>query len=412
VLFRKQISLFGLWCLIASTGIGFACADDHPQYGRKVEATARAETLELLAREMRASYAKLKTWRGTYAITELIRRAGDGQFMPGNRRPEEQWTDAELPDSLMAKLPLEKNSEGIHWTLTTAIAMFNIDNTAGKFRGEFDSSEPPVYIDLPTNTRVRSIIRTGPVRYWIFTPDAAIQFDTQRREGQLQGFPEIQSLPLGRVVHRKALKAATRGNVFFYPRGFLTHVTYRQHENRTYADYCERAAGYLRGDGKTRDIWDKATSIYVNDELPPIYTEIFHTSDGSEDIRRYDGKVGFHVVLFSQKIKGELFSHIVTTFRNETGIPIPETREWTLNQESPQGLMKPFSVRSETLVKSETNVDIPESDFSMDRFQLKYGDRLADEIEKRLFVHDGVTGFVPAEGFVFDPARAKSESRH
>lgn len=382
-------------------------AEDHPLYGRKLATAEKPKTLKMLASKMRANYALMKTWRGTYAITDLLRSTGTNQSLPENRLPGAEWTTAELSADVLARIPAEKRTEGVFWTITTGLGKFSIDNTKGMFSGLFDASQPIIYFDLASGLKARWARSTGPIRYSIFSNNDAIQFDPGRNETEIPGLPVIESMPRGRVVHRVSPKNASRSNMFFDPRDYLVRSTFRAEDNRQHWNHCELLARMLQTEREFQEKRDKATSLYVNPDLPPIYTLVFNGGKGFEELYRFDGKAAFNVVLHYQKINGELFNQTVTTYRNESGIYVPETFERTSNVELPDGGFKPHYVRSTALVKSEMNVELADSEFSVNQFPLKYGDRFADEIEKRLLVHDGVTGFVPAEGFVFDPSRVK-----
>ena len=160
-----------------------------------------------------------------------------------------------------------------------------------------------------------------------------------------------------------------------------------------------------------------------------IYTEVSTSTILNEKnergtmvhMRVYDERAGFNQVMCSerqsmQKTESgpgfELGRESLTGYRQILGTFVADDVKWHTFNNSPMssGAEQTYQLKQIehfSLVFTEINKPLAANEFDISQFNLKYGERMLDEINSTLSVYDDKLGFVPADKFVFDPARVK-----
>jgi hypothetical protein len=219
-------------------------------------------------------------------------------------------------------------------------------------------------------------------------------------------FPVISSLPdnwISRVSYREPAKF---GGKYFQCVPIMNFF-----DGEVPGRLCERVASALRGDhgDEIRKKAEKQYVIYVNHESPSVYSLVLnYAKSGNRTVLVYDGKVGFNRVKLLRSA-GDESDQIALKYRKVSEVFVPEMYRHR-HDKVQQGRLLPSYHRSFDFVSAELNVDIPDSQFDRKLFDFQYGERMVDETEKKLYVFDGLVGFVPAEDFRFDQSRVPRKS--
>jgi hypothetical protein len=374
------------------------------KFGRQLPNGELLKTLELISVQGRTNYEQVQTWKGSYALTKGIRFAGEIPGLEFNEMAAEE--QERLPRLNDGRIPTGAAAGDGYWQMKSGVADFSLDRIHDKYHVFFHPEAPLGFIDVETGVEHRWKTNGDSV-HWILTSEHSLEFDIHHGAGQLRDFPPVKSVMPGggRIVYRRSPDDnLPLGNAFDARRFF--------HQGGSeYWKLCDKYAAVLRGERGERRRQEvmNTMKMYVNGALPPAYTQVAQHQGGLELIIIYDGNVGFNVVLSEQRINGQLFERRVVTYRNVDGIFIPES---SLSQSFQHKPNNSLSMLTECRLEScEINETIPDSEFTLDQFDLAYGERMLDEIANRLFVFDKDARFVPASEFVYDPARAEKREQ-
>jgi hypothetical protein len=153
------------------------------------------------------------------------------------------------------------------------------------------------------------------------------------------------------------------------------------------------------------DLTQEKLAIYVSAADPLTYTVVLPYRKGHL-ISQYDGKAGFNLTKDHQTSDtGQILN--TTTYREVSGTYLPDKIDRQHFEDAPEMDRRYDAKNSYQLLKTELNQPIPPDEFEVTSLGLTYGDRLFDEIQKKLYFYDDRTGFVLASEFTFDPSRVK-----
>lgn len=393
--------------------INFACgatavtADVLPdaiQYDRKLSDAEQLQVLDMLVDQMRRNHEKIRTWKGEYRFVSGQRTFRD-DFRPEKRY---DFAPAGTPPRLASStFPVGPRAGGGAWLINKCTLSFCLDQEIGRCHEFIDAEQPSGYLDVATGAEGFYKNPNFAIAHYIVNPeDELIHIVHETAEG-LRKFPTVEKVsPRGdRLFHRRPPNGIEEG-YFTDPRAFfLAH----DREGLPWRD-CETLSQAMRGKWgeRHRRQFVQGYAIYVNHELPPVYTIVQHKDDRDQYVV-YDGKVGFLPTRKSYRTHGRRHDQIMSYLPvGDVFIP-KKSKETSIYRKN--GRWLPMTYWSYELISEEINVDIPDAEFSIAQFGLKYGDRLLDQSTQSLYVYDDQLGFVPAEEFQFDPTRVPQDEK-
>lgn len=379
-----------------------ASSEEHSDYGRRVEADQRLKTLEMLTTKMQQNHERIKSWSGSYEATSRIRVFRENPSLPANQRTPTEWASGGQPLDRGTIQTGPTAGDG-YWNIRKGIVRFSLNVAEKKCHVFYDALDSMGFLDVPTGTEMRST-QPGESMHWIITDDSGVEFDTLRLRTRLPEFLEIDPIRSGRVLYRRP--RLSRGGFMVDPRDFLSTGNFA--ENGRFAwRHTEAFSRMLRGEVNqlTLDLTQEKLAIYVSAADPPTYTVVLPYGKG-QLISQYDGKAGFNLTRDHQTYDtGQTLN--TTVYREISGTHLPDKIERQHFVDVPEGDRRYDAKNSYQLLKTELNQPIPPDEFEVTSLCLTYGDRLFDEIQKKLYFYDDRIGFVLASEFTFDPSRVK-----
>ena len=381
-----------------------AAPDDVAKYGRKLNDEERLAALDLMVKEMKANYEKIRTWNGEY------------HFIVGNRDFRNDPSKSEYlppppgspPKLNQGDIAIGEDAGGGHWKFSCGKLAFALAPPQGKYHAFIHANEPDCYLDVATGFEGFATRANRPqrlVKDYVVTPEAGFIYHVTSSFPQIPGFPDVESVTRqggrGRLFERRKPDEMSDGDYVDLP-GFFYSCNFPPWK------ICEFTAAALRGERgeKIREMSKVGYAMYVNNESPPTYTEV-NRYPNHESVRVYDGNAAFYIVKL-RDVTEKLRSEQTIEYRRAGGIFIPETFKHATHELKDGDFLPVRNVLYE-LLSTKINGDIPETEFGLEQFDLKYGERMLDRKEKKLFVYNDELGFVPAEDFRFDPNRVKNE---
>lgn len=367
---------------------------------REVAAAERLQVLEMLAVQIRGNYERIVTWSGSYRFNDRFRFNGEIPRVGGMRDEvvEMNREGGKLAPLNSGEIPVGAEAGGGHWEIMRGVARFAWDKESDSYHVFYQPTEQVGFIDVPTGKGARWPILGHP-RHWTFTPEHALEFDTEYVTGPLPDYPNVATVPPngnGRIVYRQTVREGRTTTRIVNARDFLSNGSYLFFRN------LELYTSALRGKrtDKEKQLVQDGVEIFLDKGPPPAYTVVAkYYRDGAQDATTYDSGVGFNAVHWVDRSgTGQILDERRIRYRSISGIFVPEFVSLTRCKEI-SGSVRPTAIRTFELLNCELNKDIPTSEFGVEPFKLAYGERMLDKINKQLMVYDGA-GFVPAEEFV------------
>lgn len=362
---------------------------------RAITGEGRAEIFAMLSAQMEANYQKIGTWTGVYDLSERLYTA--------NRRTTE-GTDT-----------------GPVWQVSEVVVAFTIDTKADRVRTDFVKAEPAKVVDRETGETLPVVLAPREYRT-IGTSEHLLDFAVRDLRNQVRDFPKIDGFDQARtrVAYRKDSRLAQRDQFHINP------LTFFGDGNRRFSETCSLYARWLRGES------DERALKYAENDTTIVQRQIDGVTQYAVTIGRpsEDGEAAPHVrtiVLSSAAHFNPLTYKLVSLgrtevemnweYRQEGEICLPsryemKRYEWANPREGePQDEdANLVSHRIFTLRESSLNQPVDPEVFELASLGLEYGDRLADEIERKLQVFDGEK-LVAAEDFRLDVSRVPERNR-
>jgi hypothetical protein len=392
---RQAVVLTAL-CTLSSAVLAQESGADRPELGRE----ERHAKLNMMVAQMRKNYEVLRTVSGEYAFSDAFRF--DGQIpglAPGDQVPIEPVTNPALDNLISPPAGYEEkrhnnkrpNGDGEaeeslpgHWSVGRGVISYSFDCVGDRFHVFYEPRQPVTFNEIATG-RWYQWTTNGDLIHWMLTPEHFIEFDIKNTYGQLPEFPPAPSVgPFGgRVVLRQPPRRHLANFIHF--RDFFSGG-HRQHYEYINI-FCD-------------DIGIEFVKLLgPPDDSPGIYTFIKGSSHGPV-IMDLDESVGFNVVRY-QKVNesGRLMVQQDLSYKKVDGIFLPARYRGTRNSET-----HPESVRQFDLLSATINKPIDDAEFGFEQFNLKYGERMHDQIENTLSFYDGEK-FVDSKSFVVDKGK-------
>jgi len=145
--------------------------------------------------------------------------------------------------------------------------------------------------------------------------------------------------------------------------------------------------------------------IYISAGSDPIYSIVIGDPFKRHSVMKFDSKSGFNWVSFSNRNGRAFLDSKSASSRQINGVFIPERYEqrWVNYDSNPPDV---YLIRRLKLSQVTLNGAVSDADFSVYQFDLKYCDRMLDEIKDELYVYDDLMRkFIIAEKFSFDASR-------
>ena len=362
---------------------------------RAITGESKAEIFAMLSAQMEANYQEIGTWSGTYDLSERLYTA--------NRRTT-AGTDT-----------------GPVWQVSEVVVPFTIDTKADRVRADFVKAEPAKIVDRGTGEPLPVVLASREYRT-IGTSEHLIDFAVRDLRNQVRDFPKIDGFDRTRtrVVYRKDSRLTRKDQFHVNPIAFFGDG------NRRFSETCSLYAGWLRdeSDEKTMKHVENDTTIEQR-QMDGVTEYVVTIGRPSEDGREaphvrtmvFSSAVRFNPTIYKMISYGRPEVEMSWEYRQEDGICLPsryETKrfEWANPRENePQDEDSNLvSHRIFTLRESILNQPVDPAVFELASLGLEYGDRLADEIERKLQVFDGEK-LVAAEEFELDTSRLPDRSK-
>lgn len=356
--------------------------------------TAAADALTMLSTQMNANYQEIGTWSGTYDLTEKL-------YLSGRRTDDGATT-------------------GPVWQASEAVIEYIVDAKNARVRADFIKSEPATVLDRKTGEPIP--ISLAPREYQtVCTSEHLLHFATRDLRNQVKGYPKIDGFDRirTRIVFRRPSQAADDDQFHVNP------LTFFGDGDRRFGDTCILYARALKGE-LGEDSLNRATN---NTTL--LQRKVNGATEFTLGIRylNEDGGVN-HVrtIVFSSDVRYNPTSYKMASlgrpevemsweYRREGGVVLPSRHEirryeWANPREDePQDEdANLVSHRIFTLRESSLNKPVDAKAFDVLSLELEYGDRVADEIGRRLQVYDGEK-LIAAEDFKLDMSRLPDRSQ-
>lgn len=371
-------------------GLSRAGAAEDPSAEERVPDDKRVELLRFLADRNEVNYRKIKTWQVTYQFVDRYQHtlrpvvspppAGAAAGSAAVPKPEPQEVIVVRHGVVDLALDVAGDRFWVHYQEDGSKTQFESLDGKKTFKpGEWYTP----------------ITRTA-----IVTADSITDL-TDIRKGPLRDFPDDPfwvGWQSGRVAERKDHPSHMRQNQLnelIDPRHFYTPSGARLYfeELNTYADGLEGKYGAEVAARLGRDITIiKRGNMGEKEYIFSVYLTGSHMPPGHERaqwVERFSERAGFLPVEMTTYVPlGKVCTHRVWVYQDVQGIFIP--KEYHLTHRPEMGGNRLVLDRHLVLVKSKLNAPLPEGIFSPEEgLPLARGDRFADRIDQRLFVHDG-----------------------
>jgi len=400
---RCRPALLAAALLASVANASFAPADE------AVTGDDRIAVLKMLAARNEANCRKIETWKGTYRFIDRLPGKMDVPLVPpkpGEGKP-----------GVMPATPEQREVFMIREGLVDMALDVAGDRLWTDFRE--DASKTQV-LDPSTRQSIRKPeYYQGRQQRTVVTPDSEIEFKPNVKYGAVAG---VQDDPVrlsgdnpGRLAERKAYGPTLKAiqiHAIVDPRNF-----YKDGRNSLWQLLSQDADALLGKFGDETRAWlDQHTKITKRGAPGALEYEVmnqYRTSEPDLDamglptsITTYSERNGF-LPVEKRKLgrSGEVNLVRSWRYRDVDGILVPAEYHYTFNAFKDQKMDKgAFLVldRCLLLVEAKLNGPLPNELFGPEGMKLERGDRLIDQIEQKLYVHDG-RGIVPAEMYLKSP---------
>ncbi len=349
--------------------------------GREIPTDEIAKTLDMLGQRIEANYKAIKSWSGTFDVTEIYRHT--------RGTPYEQTSHSEV--------------------------QFFAEPGQDRIRINNRAVEPVRIVGDANITPAREL----PESRWVITPKESFRFFVDERRHRVKGFPHLASPNAGkgfRVLYREPPKAAEQYSL----RGCINPLSFFGNGRPSWKN-CYLTAEIFRGEhGSDNMEYVKKNAVLrvrpKGADTEYIFTQRFKPV-GSGHIFEwvFSSQAGFNVVSREVRQKGQLVDTQHNKFRKEKGVFIPYEVEINRydNRSSKDSKRLPTQHYVYTLKQTQVNEPIDPAVFEISSLGLQDGDRMIDLIENQTHVFDGKKfQLVPAENFKRRPERDNSPRAH
>lgn len=391
---------------VGATGADSARAEETVRDLSVPEMTA---ALKMIAAQARTNYESIETWQGSYEFTD--------KFAIGDAPSAGSPTGGDDASSTTA---------GRRYSESAGVIDFSLDVLGNRLhvfyqpRDGVDAAtvDPPNDRDIPNLAKVQA--EQSAARnlrhssyHWILTAEHWLEFDPDGHRGQLKEYSPVEHLSEsgGRVAYRRpAEEFARHGRVVDFRTCFQSGQMF-------YWDVCELYAGTLEGGrGEERQrVASRYTSMTEHkgrNGVQYLLTIKFRDSSNAvpddqlrQSVTTFDSAVGFNATSRVRSRAGVLEEVQTCEFTKMSGVFVPSEYQLEVYDQEPDARGRepgqaPRMTRNFVLTSATVNKPIDDSVFSIDQLGMKYGERLSDRIDERLYVVDEVK-FVPVEEFVY-----------
>ena len=411
-------AVLSILCWVFGLSQPFSYGEERIEFGSEIPKSERVALLEMLVQQMTSNYEQIKTWRGCYDFVDATYSSEKNQSLRENQKNPSAYDQLYSPVTLAAEIvePLQLQNEKRtgYWFVVEGKIDFVLDSQSQREYVGILREPRTDFIDIPTGAQIRQNLGQGS-KYYLYGPDSFTEFDTVKRIGPITGHAIVDGVPAGRLVSvRPPEKAGSRSSDFdcralfggqlngivrketgFWPRLKIT------------ADALSGKAATPTMDAETvRSKWDAMVKIYISAGSDPIYSIVIGDPFKRHSVMKFDSKSGFNWVSFSNRNGRAFLDSKSASSRQINGVFIPERYEqrWVNYDSNPPDV---YLIRRLKLSQVTLNGAVSDADFSVYQFDLKYCDRMLDEIKDELYVYDDLMRkFIIAEKFSFDASRS------
>jgi hypothetical protein len=338
----------------------------------------------MIAAQIHGNYLLLKTWTGKCDFVDRF-------CFPGN-----------MPGTAVRD---QGNTAGFCET-TAGSLEFQWDLSSDRLHVFYHPARPLEHSDILSGKSSKQDY-AGDTYHWIITPEHWIEFGTNVELGQIKEFPNVPSVPSqgGRIVKRKVRKEADRSGRIFEPIDLFSNGT------MPFWQHCQFYADALTGkrSADEKQHVEKNAHLLKRSGSPTCFVLTIDYPGPGIDAKHmgraetvFDSSVGFQPTSWIRFVGDHVVEKRAISYKNIAGTFIPASFLYEIYDTDHPETKVPKLSRALTFKSSTLNDPIPASRFGIEQFDLKYGERMMDEIENRLYVQDK-TGLVPADQFKIDP---------
>ena len=411
-------ALLSILCWLFGLSQRLSYADERIEFGSEIPKAERVALLEMLVQQMTRNYEQIKTWRGSYDFVDATYSSEKNQSLRENQKNPSAYNQLYSPVTLAAEIiePLQLQNEKRtgYWFVVEGKIDFVFDSQSQREYVGILREPRTDFIDIPTGAQIRQNLGQGS-KYYLYGPDSFTELDTGKRIGPITGHAIVDGVPAGRLVSvRLPEKAGLRSSDFDCRALFGGHLSGMFTKQTGFWPRLKLTADALSGKAATASMdaeavrvkWDAMVKIYSSDGTDPIYTIVIGDQFKRHSVMKFDSKSGFNWVSFSNRNGKVTLDSKSASYRQINGVFIPERYEqrWVRYDQNPPDV---YLIRRLKLSQATLNGAVSESDFSVYQFDLKYCDRMLDEIKDELYVYDDLMRkFIIAEKFSFDASRS------
>ena len=375
-----------------------------------IRAQKVVEVLRLLAAQAEANYRRIETWQGLYQFTDrcatkVIVRVEDGQA--GKR------TDAAQAAKQKTVAPeLGKWTDAI--VVRTGTVRFVFDARAEKLFVDFDENVGAAQVFARADgRRLYSEHYKGYSQRALITPSEVTTLKPNVKFGELGDYPDdpVQGpRPKGRVAERgpvpRLFQFQESGEIIDPRHFFHLGTSLAWDELKLYANAREGQSG-KEAKERTDKNQTLGEAITADDHFYVLTTRFLTLTPADEKglprtVARFSKKAQFLPVEWTRNAAaGFVTEYRRWEYESVAGVLIPKTYHYTFNRMEDGSL-----ILDRHLVQkhSTLNERLPEAATSIAALGLEKGDRIRDEIEKQLHMHDGtklvaVSRYAPGERY-------------
>ncbi len=356
---------------------------------RVITGKEKVDTFVMLSVLMDANYQGIDTWSGIYDLSERL-------YSPNRRLAD--GTDA-----------------GPGWQVSEVVVPYTIDAKTGRVRSDYIKAKPSKRVDRRTGEDIP--VKFKPREYrTVLTPEHFLHFAPQNLRAQVEGLPRIDGFGRARVCRRDRRKAKL-------DQFHVNPLTFFGPGYRRFAVTCSAYAKWLLDENSQARRKNTTTLVQrQTDGVTEYLLTIRHPSDDGEGNNHeetivFSSAAGYNALTYRTISFGRREVEMSWEYRNDDGIYLPSRHEirrynWVNPRENePQDAdANLVSHRIFKLRESSLNQPIDLEVFKLSSLGVKYGYRVADEIERRLQIYDGEK-LVPAEEFALGaPNRSRKVS--
>jgi len=341
---------------------------------RTIEGEEKVATLVMLEILMEANYRKIETWTGLYDLRERLYSPNDGD--PA-------------------------------WRVSKVVVAFTVDAKTDRVRSDYVKAEPSKLVDRETGEDIPADLLPAEYRT-IRSPEHYLHFSVRGLRGHVTGFPRIAGFHRvkTRVVYRRIKPRANTDPLHVNP------LTFFGPGYRRFSVTCSIYAKWLLDENS--EVRRKNTTTLVQrrvDGATEYALTIRHPSDdgaGNDHVRTivFSSAAGFNPLSYEVISLGRREVEMNWAYRKYGEILLPSRHEirrynWASKSRENEPQDEDADLvrhRIFELRECSLNQPVDSRAFELAGLGLKYGDRMVDEIERKLHVYDGEK-LVPAKEF-------------